>query len=220
MAIVFENSQKGTLSSSPSTVTLPQTTAAHDCIVFCMNMAGTAATTVSGAGAVWTQAVNENPFGPQCDIWVGYGCTAGQTTITVTFAGSEGAYCLGMFSGCAFNSSPVSSAAGSTSSGGTVNTLTTASLTYVTGQLVVAACATTITAAWSATTWLHGVTTNSLGAQINGSTRACAADYFIAASGNSNQATYTWTGTANGAQAGIVVLSPPGANQGNMLAVL
>lgn len=220
VAIAFKSSNKGTLSSSPTTYTLPSTTATNDCIVVCMNMAGTAAVTVTGAGATWVEAVNENPVGPECIIWVGYAATSGNTTITITFAGAEGAVVVGMFTGVQSSPSPVVAAAGNSSTPSTVNTLTTTSESYSSGQLVIAACATTVTSNWSTTTWTSQAT-NSLGKQIDASTRACAADYFIAASSTSNAAVYSWIGAANVAEAGIVVLAAAiAANQGNMLAVM
>lgn len=137
---VFENSQPGALVSSGANINLPQTTALGDCLFVAVSVAGTSGVTVSGAGATWVQVVSEG-VGPQLICWVGYNCSAGNTTFKVTYpSGGPGTYVMGMWSNVQTSPSPVLSNTGATQ-GSPISPLTTSSASYTPGNLVIACCA-------------------------------------------------------------------------------
>jgi hypothetical protein len=206
--IAYENKNSAVLSASGSTNNLPQTTALNDCIVLVISMAGTASITVTGAGATWVEALTANMVdAPGLHIWVGYGCSAGNGTFTVTYSGATGSFICGMFSGVRYSWSPIVSAAGN-SSVGQVTTLTTPSVSYLPGQLVIAgdANAGATSGGWSPTVWSDGSTTHSLGVLGSGGGRAGAADYVIETANNSTTADFTWT-VSGYSGSGLVVLA-------------
>lgn len=181
----------GDLSSSGSSYSLPQATATNDCIVVAVVVGGTGGTvTVGGSGITWVQAFGLDTSAPGVFLWVGYAATSGKTSFTITYSGAAGTYAVGMFSGVQSSSSPVASASSTNGTSGSTY-LTTTSLSYSIGQLIVGACAAFDNTSWSATTWSNGQATTSIGS-VSGSSpgRNVAADFIIAAAAAANSAFY------------------------------
>ena len=145
-------------SSSPQTVTLPATTQANDCILIAMDYASghnPSGTVPSGAGATWVYESVSATLG----LWIGYGCTAGATTIVLTGSTSTlGTFILGMFSGLTSTSSPFVSMT-TPVVGSTGSAATTGAVTPALGQLLVGL---SFSGSWAGGTpsWSAGFTDN------------------------------------------------------------
>jgi len=208
MGIALENQQNGALIASGDSVSLPQTTALGDCIVLALCSSGTAGMTPSGAGATWLEAVSETTGAPALYIWIGYNCSAGNTTFGVSYSGSSPTYVLGMFSGVATVGPLVTTTEANTNS--SVKTVTSPSTPYAAGQLIVAAVGFDSPAAltWSGTTWSNGDATTSLGANAVDGKRVTEADFVLPSTGTATTATYTWSPAATSVNVATVVLAP------------
>jgi hypothetical protein len=183
--------------ATPYTNTLPVTTNLADCIILGLWTDGaTSAPVGSGAGATWTTyATGDHKF----SLVVGYNCSAGQTTCTVTAPGATGSGNQGInidcsvWSGIRSASNPVVGSPDITEAG-TVNTITSGSVSYSTNQLVIASATITNVSVGLAPTWSNtgGATpreTNTSGAQY------LQVPYFIAISSNSTTLTENSGGT-------------------------
>jgi hypothetical protein len=83
----------GTLAGSGSVSLGSYTTVLHDCVV--LQLASTALS-VTGAGATW-QVISEcNEYG---QVWIGRQCSAGSTTVSVTFSSGGSPYAVAVFGG-------------------------------------------------------------------------------------------------------------------------
>lgn len=170
--------------SSPVTVTLPATTNANDCIVIGVFTVTSAGLTITGSGAGATWVTTDNAHGAfDWAVVVGYGCSASQTTCTLTVTGSPVSFILyvcSQWSGFPASPSPIAtSTTGFTASGSSV---TTGNVSYVTNQLVVGTAGSNNTSSFTPT-WSSGATNTRLG-QINLGTDRCVLDSFIAPAAN------------------------------------
>lgn len=140
--------------TSSQTVTLSTSTNAYDCVVLLVGSANTPASSwnttpaaVSGLGATWV------PVAPTFDllpfvsgssstnlaVWVGYNCSAGQTSISISgLPNVTGAFTgWGLFSGVTPGTNPISSYSGSTSYGSSGAQNTSPSASYNANDLVI-----------------------------------------------------------------------------------
>ena len=126
----------GTLDGSGSqAVTLPLTTRAGDCVVlqYALAQDGTTKVTPSGGGLTWVQALFDDHSDPSAGVWVGYNAGAGNTSITLTYNGSDdGSFALSMYAGAATASSPIGSTDDQTTASGL--TITSNSVSYSAGS--------------------------------------------------------------------------------------
>jgi hypothetical protein len=196
--------------TSGSALSLPLTTDLDDTIVVLISESGTGTITITGAGATWQQAAT-GTITPNLWMWVGYGCAGGDTTITITGAGTENTYVLGMFTGGPAGSPLVSASVVYITPAALTGTSN--SITYNSTDLIVAACCISAGSdTWSATTWSNTESTTSMGANTGGDTYQTAADFVIASSSSSTTATYIWS-TSKVANIGIMRLSLSGPTQ-------
>jgi hypothetical protein len=113
------------------TVTVSAVSAGDHVILLVYNNGSGNTTGVSGLGATWTQ-LRTLSAGPYFDLWSGVGCSAGGTTITVTFGGAtSAAFSCSIWAGAGLVQS-------SAITGATSTAPTTASVTpTLTSQMVV-----------------------------------------------------------------------------------
>lgn len=138
ISIRGSNNSSAAFTTGAVSITLPVTTNTSDCIVVTFGatpFSSAGALTASGAGATWMTVIateGSNQFG----MAIGYGCSAGNTTCTVSSTTStEWFWCAAVLSGTAYASSPVAaSSTGGTASG---NTAVTGTVGYAAGDLVV-----------------------------------------------------------------------------------
>jgi hypothetical protein len=124
----FSSSVSVTFSSSYST-------SAGDCIVIAYAGSGTNTPSFSGCGATWT-TYNAGAAGPTIGLAVGYNCTGGGTSITMTnWNAVDGGITIAIFGGIA-TVTPVTAHQSAYASGG-VTSETTPSLSYTVGELIV-----------------------------------------------------------------------------------
>lgn len=203
--------------TTPQSLPLPSSysTVGGDCIVLALSISGSPTIGVSGCGGTWV--VNTSGTGPISVIAIGYGCTAGGTAISVTGAnGLQGDYAIGVFSGVFATANPIRNTAVATPATGT--TLTTASLTYVAGDLLIGAGSDGGTAVWTLpSVWSNGGTDNTVA--TSNVERAIVQTYQVSTSGTST--TYKVTNTvSNALRAQALSLKPAPTALGNMLVVL
>jgi hypothetical protein len=211
------------LSASPQTVTLPVTTLAGDIIVLSIgNNNATITYTGSGAGATWVTEGNvQNDRGGYV---VGYNCSAGQTSMTLTSSGGPaGHFCVAVISGGLASASPVRSfGQGSGSANGVADTLSSGSgvITYAAGDLIVGLGVSFVAFASGNASWSNGATDHFIDAYFAGGTQAPWMSYSTPVTGTTtNYTTPVPTGT-QGAYANALVLKPaPPVATGNMLLV-
>ena len=133
--------------------------------------------TWSGLGATWVSfAYNNGGAQNGYAVWIGYGCSAGNTTITRsgTPASTTGAYAVAQFSGVAPSNPIVSyTAISSNASSGSGVTLV---VPFRQGQLLLATCE---SFGWSTTTGTWGSYSDTLAVQA-GTARIPLIDYLIA----------------------------------------
>lgn len=166
--------------SSPVTVTLPATTSTNDCLVIGVFAVTGSGITITGSGAGATWVTVDNPRGAfDWAIVVGYGCSSGQTTCTLTISGGAIAvalYVCSQWSGFPASPSPVQgSNSGFTASGSSV---TTGNVSYVANELIVGMGGTNNTSALTPT-WSSGAANTRLG-HVNSGTDYLALESFIA----------------------------------------
>lgn len=208
-AVLTAPTQVGTATTgnpvtSPVTVTLPATTSANDCIVIGVFTVTSAGLTISGSGAGATWVTTDNPQGAfDWAVVVGYGCSASQTTCTLTVTGSPVSFVLYVctqWSGFPASPSPIAaSSTGFTASGTSV---TTGSVSYVRNQLIVGTAGSNNTASFTPT-WSSGASNTRLG-QINLATDRCVLDSFIAPGANST--TLQEAGVSGGEYGAVVTV--------------
>lgn len=152
MSVSLRGSSLGALSSG--SVSLPVTTNAGDCVLVMLSVAGVDANTatMSGAGATWLSRITPN-LAPSAEVYVGYGCSAGNTSITISgsfLQASNESMVISVFSGLVSTSSPLDASYVSPSllSGGSY---TSGNLTVTSGDLLIATLAD-----YSPTSWGTG----------------------------------------------------------------
>lgn len=219
--------EQTTFTTAPQSITLPSsyTTVAGDCIVVAFTMAGSNSPTGSGCGATWVTILAGNAP-PTAALLIGYGCTAGGTSISLAgWAGSEaGTAAVTVFGGVQYSSNPITgSQVGFTSAGGAAS-VTTASLSYAAGEMIVgmggSGNGANFFAASPAASWSNGATNNN--AWVNsGQVRPTRLDYSIPTSGSST--TLTETLNTQGTSAPLYAIAAallPAPTSGNMFLVL
>lgn len=207
MGAAFENGVVTTASGSTSqSINLPQTTAANDCIVVVLSVTSQVNPTVSGAGATWTREVNGASTNPSLSVCVGYGATAGNTSITVTEGSAANFYYgIAMFSGFGSSNPYINQATNS----GTSWPLATSSLSYQSGDLLVAVGTQHNGSSQMLTpTWSDGSTNNNVGGGWNsGRGISISMDYVIEATASSTDISYAGSSSNQGAVA-LIQLRP------------
>lgn len=185
---------------SPQTLTLGSSysTQAGDClVVVLLDNQSVQTLTVTGCGATWVQAANLVVNNAGLYLWIGYNCTAGGTTITVTGGSSwNGGAAFGAFQGVLSTGNPIrgSVASGSANTG---LTATTSSLGYVNGDLLIGAGTTVTADTWTTpSVWSNGGTDNTI--QTHTTPGGVIATYQVSASGSAT--TYKVTATPNSTQ--------------------
>lgn len=229
MAITLQQKNTTTISSSsfasPFTLTLPGSyvTSAGDCIVIVISVAGTPTVALSGCGATWQTFTEDGA--PELCLAVGYGCTAGGTTVSITgMSAKAGDIVVSVWSGLASSTSPVVTTSAGTSGLTSVSSVVTASSSYSVGQLVIGVGGEGGALGWNATTpavWGNGATNTAIFA--SNSQRAARQDYQITASGTAT--TYTAQSANSVTMRAIEVVLAPGAappptTNGSMFAVM
>jgi hypothetical protein len=179
-------------------------TALNDCIVLVFTTDTGHAPVASGCGATWVANHVTNSSAWDTWVFVGYACAAGGTSITVSTTGGAitAEYVLGVFSGVLSSSSPIRSVATGTGSSGTI---TTGTLTYVAGDLLVGGAGFNI-AGDSFTlpaTWSNGGTDNTIGSSVT--QRSAASTYQISGSGTTT--TYSIVQPHGGGFPAVVALA-------------
>lgn len=207
--------------SVPSTLTLPSSysTSAGDCIILTINVQSTLSLTASGCGATWT-TYQVQVGGMTLAVIVGYGCTAGGTTISLSGAGGsnyEGS--IVVYSGMASGNPVV--AAPSTASSASATSVTTGSQSFSTGQLIFGAGG----EIFSGRFWTpapHDANSPALNLLWQGTTDSLVWTGSVVAgsSGTTGGFTATQTGNAQPMAAIHMVFAAPAANQGNFLALM
>ena len=178
-------------------------TALNDCIIVAYwGHVGPDSFTFSGSGATWTSYAADATNTPGCGIAVGYAATASNTTITAT-SGSSGNpvnMVVSVWKNIAATT-PVTDHQIATSGAGTAASITTPSLTYAAGQLVVGSGGVG-TAGFGATTWSNGSTDISIGVenQVNLS-------YILPVSGTATTLTENTSSSTHNIRATAVALS-------------
>jgi hypothetical protein len=129
-----------TFTSSPQTLTLPVTTNTNDLIVVVCGNQNLASPigSVSGAGGTWAR-YDDGALATHHNVcaFVGYGCSSGQTTITLTgFSSGLGSALIGVFSGAGATVPSVTSVFG-TPTTATHVAQTTPSISYSGGDLLI-----------------------------------------------------------------------------------
>jgi hypothetical protein len=220
MAITLRGSI-GTANTNATSLTLPFTTQTNDVIVL---VAGTANAnwsngsstfpnntnvTWSGAGATWINFATNSSVLNGFAVWVGYGCTAGGTTITRsgTPPTSIGQYVLAQFAGASANPITYYSPSMFGPSAGTKQSVTQ-TVSFSANQLLLA-CVEAFT--WTTTTGTWGASADSVAAST-GTSRIPIIDYLIAPSTQSG-VTYTSPQSGTGQQFGsgiVFTLNPAG----------
>lgn len=190
--------------SSPQTLTLPVTTNAGDCIVIAGSAAGSLTPVGSGAGATWNAAVATSTA-PKAYLIVGYNCSSGQTTCTLTgFA--AGSLVVTVISGVKSSGNPVQQT--QTAGGSSGSSWTTPSLTYTAGSLLVGVSSQYTGTPPPTITWSNGDTNTNAGSE-NNNARPVSFDYTTDASSTSTTFKAAWGNTSSG---GVVVVAlSPGA---------
>lgn len=224
MGFSLQPSSSGTggAAAGISSITLPNSysTAANDCIVIAMSLAGSPTAGASGCGATWV--VITEATAPECVLLIGYGCTAGGTTVTLTGLSGITAYgyVVGVFAGVQTSPSPVVGNVVATSGGSSVTTLTTPSLSYSANQLLVGAGGQGGVGGQFASTWGNAVANTNVGYANVAGTRACTLDYQNAPAGAST--TYTMNCASNQARsiAANLTAAAAAANNDSMFAVM
>jgi len=191
---------RGTGSSAnltASSYTLPFTTLTNDMIVVVVGtqnanwsngsstLPNNTTVTFSGAGATWTSFALNSSTANGYAVWIGYGCTAGATTITRSGSPAtsvNGQYAFAQFSGVAATNaiasySPIISNA-------TSNSTATTTVSYSAGQLLLG---TAESFTWASTTGTWNGVADSLAVTV-GSARIPLIDYLIAPSTQSGVA--------------------------------
>ena len=183
--------------SSPFSVTLPgsYTTVLNDCILVGMCIGGSNALTFSGCGATWT-AIQEDAA-PRLWLAVGYGCSAGGTSISVTGTTSTvGDIVVSVWSNLAHAVSPVASSVAATSAAAAVANLTSPSISYAADQLVLAVGGAGSTGFAGGTPPVWGDSATNTNVFVSNSQRATRVDYEIpAGSGSTTVEEILSTGT-------------------------
>ena len=173
------------MAATPQTLALPATTNASDCIIVgvgCTAAVNSNLLTMSAGGATW--------LGPYvcttgCGYFVGYNCSAGNTTATLTHGSSgAGEIIIGIFSGVATTSpvlsvASVSSAVGAAAVSGTI--------TYVAGDLLIGGSESFSAFVGASGSWSNGSTTHLVDKTTGSHNPFC--EYTVPASGTST--TYT-----------------------------
>ena len=173
--------------SNPFSVTLPgsYSTATGDCIIIVLCIAGTFTPTVSGCGATWVVNVASSTNAPTMAFCVGYGCTSGGTSVSIGGTTSaNGDIVVSVWGNVKSSASPIGSFQSATTVS-SVGTLTTPSISYTPGQLVIGGggSGSGASAEWNAGTkpavWSDGATnTNLFISQTNTTaSRPVTADY-------------------------------------------
>lgn len=189
-----------------------------DCIILVICISSSPTLTVSGCGATWVR--NTESTGPQLAVFIGYGCTANSSAATLSVGGASGLagdYVLGIFSGVLASGNPIRGAA-AVGTATSAQNITTGSLTYVAGDLLIGAGGWgTSVGTWTApSVWSNGGTDNAI-ALTNSGQRNALATYQISASGSSTTYKVANGGTANGIRAVALALEPVITNQGDMI---
>lgn len=208
-----------TIPANGSNITLPVTTNAADCIVVEVSLAGADANILSfsGAGAVWASRIGTGT-GPASEIYVGYGCTAGATTIVLNGTVANGtaeSLVVSVWSGVQTSPSPIDHTYTSgLSVNGTATTVGPISCTN--GDLIIANLAVFAPSSYTGTpSWSAGYANTSLVNNVTAATRDLYSSYTTATS--TSTTSYTTVGnSANDAYAvAMVALTPAGLPQGN-----
>lgn len=207
---VFEGASGGIFTASPTTLNLPRTTQQGDFIVVAISFQpGASNVVLSGGGVVspaqWWVFAGDYEFsgsGPYLSTYYAFNVNAGATTITLAMSGvCNGSVSIAMFSGVGSANPWISATSGSYSS---ANTVTTSSLTYEVGDLVIGSLSTK--ASPSSLAWSDGhSSTNAFFEQSN--TYWSRLDYITEPSNGSTTLTYNWAANTSGG-AGITVFRP------------
>lgn len=206
MGLAFESSSftESAIATTGTSVSLPQTTALNDVVVVAVMANANSLITISGAGATWVKTASAVGTSPYLSVFYGYGCSAGNTSITVTAAAALTALVeLAQLSGngtsdpCIGAALPVKVASGSWPG-------VTGSLGYQPGDFLVAIATQSQSAATNlVVTWSDGSTNNNAEQQRYVSiTTAGSLDYSVKSAAGSTDVSYA--GASSGA--GVVFL--------------
>ena len=175
-------------------ITLPAVTNAGDAIILVQGCESSGDIAPSGAGATWVQCTAVGDWSPSGEMltWLGYNCSAGNSQISVASASNTSqwtTYSVAMFSGVPTTGSSLGATA-------TANAGTVGPISFVAGDLVIAAAVmgsgnTPIT--WS-TLSFSGGTASSLGSRnATAYMPDTAGIYMLPSSAGSTSATFAGT---------------------------
>lgn len=187
--------------TTPTTFTFSNSysTATGDCIVVGYSLtAGYHAITASGAGATWITGPSAQDGGnaPQSGFALGWGCSSGNTSITISTntSGRSGCFIISIWGDVKSASTPVALVTGPTSnSGGAITSGITG--TTVAQQLAIAVGAENTTNCWTAGTKTTFGGTNMNTVQIDNNQQALRMDAFVIVTGQTNP-NVVWNPTA------------------------
>ncbi len=191
-------------SESGNTITLSSSysTALGDCIIVAYwGHTTSEAFTFSGAGATWTSYPADATANPGCGIAIGYGATAGNTTITYSATTSSTIeLVISVWSNVKASGDPVTAHQVATSGAGTATTITTPSLSYSAGQLLVGSGG-VATGGVVANIWSNAQSDNAVGTETNVNL-----SYVIATATTTTTLTATGNGSLHAIRATVLAL--------------
>lgn len=202
--------------SIPSSLTLPSsyTTATGDCIIVALNTQATVTLGASGCGATWV-AERVAVGGMTLTVLVGYGCTSGGTTVTLSGTGSSSFYegSIVVYSGMAAGNPIVGSP--TTGSSASATSITAGSQSFASQDLCYAAAGEIFSGrTWSPSPSYASATINLLW-QGTTDSMIWTGSAVQATGGTTGTFTATQSGTAEPMAAISIVFAGP-ASQGNM----
>jgi hypothetical protein len=191
-------------------VTIPgYTTQAGDCIVVSYICGNLITATLSGAGATWVFAHGDTATTPLNGAYIGYACTAGNTTFTVTMSSNQTiAIAFAVYSGIKASASPLVTFDLASSAGSNVASVTTPSVPYTPGQVLFCAGGAEIFGGSPplVATWGNGNATTPLSAVSSAATLAASLDQGSSSSGAGTTAREAFTTGTDRLRAVVLVL--------------